>query len=48
MRESTKYNTFFDIGLYEDKEKEFGQLRCKIYGDKKKKRVKIPFTFYYS
>lgn len=39
MKESTKYNTFFDMGLDEDETKEFGQLRCEIYGTKKKKRV---------
>ncbi len=39
MVESTMYNTFFDIGLSEIPEKEFGQLRCFIYGNKKKKRV---------
>lgn len=39
MAESTKYNTFFDIGLNEDLSKKFGQLRCYIYGNKKKKRV---------
>lgn len=39
MNESTVYNTFFDIGMCEDTKKEFGQLRCEIYSDKKKKRV---------
>lgn len=39
MRESTKYNTFFDMGLGELDTKEFGLLRCEIYGTKKKKRV---------
>ena len=39
MVESTKYNTFFDIGIQEDPTKEFAQMRCYIYGNKKKKRV---------
>ena len=39
MVESTKYNTFFDIGIQEDPSKEFAQMRCYIYGNKKKKRV---------
>lgn len=39
MVESTKYNTFFDVGIQEDFTKEFAQMRCYIYGNKKKKRV---------
>ena len=39
MVESTKYNTFFDIGIQEDPTKKFAQMRCYIYGNKKKKRV---------
>ena len=39
MVESTKYNTFFDIGVQEDPTKTFAQMRCFISGDKKKKRV---------
>lgn len=35
MVESTKYNTFFDIGIQEDPSKEFAQMRCYIYGNKK-------------
>ena len=38
--ESSKYKTFFDIGLDdENNEKEFAQLRCIIYSNRKKKRV---------
>lgn len=35
MVESTKYNTFFDIGIQEDTSKEFAQMRCYIYENKK-------------
>lgn len=35
MVESTKYNTFFDIGIQEDPSKEFAQMRCYIYENKK-------------
>lgn len=38
MVENTKYNTFFDIGIQEDPAKEFAQIRCYIYSNKKKKR----------
>ncbi len=40
MLESSKYKTFFDIGIDDSfDERQFAQLRCYIYGDKKKKRV---------
>lgn len=38
--ESSKYKTFFDIGLDdENNDKKFAQLSCIIYSNRKKKRV---------